>query len=394
VQKVAPGAVVVVTNMTVTRHLLTVLVCLSTLLSASAIAKILPEDRADVLWHSYEGDNVTINGPSVLIRKAYQDKISVWGNYYVDMISGASIDVKATASAYSEERQEFSLGADYLYDKTLLGIGFTRSQEDDYDASTFRFNLSQDFFGDLTTLSMGYAYGDDTVRRNGDDTFEAGAIHQSYKVELSQILTKRMIMNFGYEAVVDEGFLNNPYRSVRFVDPTVQLGYSYQAELYPNTRSSDAAAIRTMVYLPYRAALRGEYRYYSDSWGITAHNGEVSYTHPWRRHWEFDVKFRYYSQTSASFYSDLFPYRNAQNFLARDKELATFDSTTAGIGVSYLFNEEGFLFFSRGSVNLYLDYMMFDYKDFNNVLAGGTVGEEPAFNFNAVVFRAYLSLWF
>jgi len=385
---------VVVIDMTATRHLLTLLVCLSTLLPASAIAKILPEDRADILWHSYEGDDVSINGPSVLIRKSYQDKISVWGNYYVDMISGASIDVKATASAYAEERQEFSLGVDYLYDKTQLGIGFTRSQEDDYDASTFRFNLSQDFFGDLTTLSMGYAYGDDTVRRNGDDTFEEGAIHQSYKVELSQILTKHLIMNFGYEAVIDEGFLNNPYRSVRFVDPTVQLGYSYQAELYPNTRSSDAVAIRAMFYLPYRAALRGEYRHYSDSWGIAAHNGEVSYTHPWGRHWEFDVKFRYYSQTSASFYNDLFPYRDAQNFLARDKELATFDSTTAGIGVSYLFKEEGFLFFSRGSMNLYLDYMMFDYKDFNNVLAGGTAGEEPAFNFNAVVFRAYLSLWF
>ena len=154
-------------------------------------AKILPEDRADVLWHSYEGDGVTINGPSVLVRKAYKDKVSAWGNYYVDMISGASIDVRATASAYSETREEFSVGLDYLYDKTLMGFGVTNSKEGDYEASTVHLSLSQDFFGDLSTVSMGYSYGDDTVTRNGDSNFEDFANHQSYKVELSQIVTKK-----------------------------------------------------------------------------------------------------------------------------------------------------------------------------------------------------------
>jgi hypothetical protein len=283
---------------------------------------------------------------------------------------------------------------DYLYDKALMGIGFTSSSENDYEASTIRVNLSQDFFGDLTTLSMGYAYGDDTVKRNGDDTFEADVKHQSYQIEISQILTKHLIMNFGFETVVDEGFLNNPYRSVRFVDTTVESGYSYQSELYPKTRSSDAAAIRAMLYLPYRAALRGEFRFYSDSWGIQAGNAEVSYTHPFRKNWEFDAKLRYYSQTSADFYSDLFPFRNAQNFLARDKELATFSNTTVGAGVSYLFGDEGFLFFSKGSMNLYIDYMMFDYEDFRDVTTGAELGDEPAYNFDAVVFRAFLSLWF
>ena len=357
-------------------------------------AKVLPEDRADALYHSYDGGGVKIDGPSVLVRKAYKDKISVWGNYYVDMISGASIDVEATASEYSETRNEFSIGADYLYDRTLLGIGFTRSEEDDYDASTFRASLSQDFFGDLTTLSMGYAYGDDTVRRNGDDTFEDTANHQSYSIELSQILTKHMILNLGFEAVVDEGFLNNPYRSVRFVDDTSAQGYSYQSELYPRTRTSEAIALRSMYYLPYRAALRGEYRYYSDSWGITGHNGEISYTHPWRDRYEFDAKIRFYSQTSADFYADIFPYQDAQNFLARDKELATFNSTSVGLGIRYLFSQNGFMFFNKGTVNFNVDYIQFSYDDFSNVLTGNVVGDEPLYEFDAVVARIYLSLWF
>lgn len=368
--------------------------CFFLFVAQTANAKVLPEDRADALYHSYDGGGVTIDGPSVLVRKAYKDKLSVWGNYYVDMISGASIDVEATASKYTETRTEFSIGADYLYDRTLMGIGFTRSEEDDYDASTFRASLSQDFFGDLTTLSMGYAYGDDTVRRNGDDIFEDTAKHQSYSIALSQILTKHMILNLGYEAVVDEGFLNNPYRSVRYVDDTSAQGYSYQSELYPRTRTSEAIALRSMYYMPYRAALRGEYRYYTDSWGITGQNAEVSYTHPWRDRFEFDANIRFYSQTSADFYADIFPYQDAQNFLARDKELATFDSTSVGLGISYLFSQNGFLFFNRGTINLYVDYIQFSYDDFSNVLTGDALGEEPLYEFDTIVARIYLSLWF
>ena len=91
------------------------------LLTAPAKAAILPEDRTDVLYHGYEGGGLKVDGPSVLVRKAYKDKFSFWGNYYVDMITSASIDVVTTASPYTEERKEFSLGMDYLHGKTNMG---------------------------------------------------------------------------------------------------------------------------------------------------------------------------------------------------------------------------------------------------------------------------------
>ncbi len=50
--------------------------------------------------------------------------MSVSGNYYVDNVSSASIDVIATgASKYTEERTEYSLAADYLYDKNMFSAG-------------------------------------------------------------------------------------------------------------------------------------------------------------------------------------------------------------------------------------------------------------------------------
>ena len=65
---------------------------------------MLPDDRADVLYHRYDGGGVTIDGPSLLVRKKFAEKYSVSANYYVDMVSSASIDVVTTASPYKEER--------------------------------------------------------------------------------------------------------------------------------------------------------------------------------------------------------------------------------------------------------------------------------------------------
>ena len=73
-------------------------------------AQVLPEDRADALYHSYDGGGVEITGPSILFRKKIGSKFSGYANYYVDSISSASIDVETYASPYSEERTEVSVG--------------------------------------------------------------------------------------------------------------------------------------------------------------------------------------------------------------------------------------------------------------------------------------------
>lgn len=358
-------------------------------------AAVLPEDRADIMYHGYEGGGLEVVGPSVLVRKSYKDKVSIFANYYVDMITSASIDVVTTASEYTEERKEKSLGFDYLHGKTSMGFAYTNSEESDYSAHSARFGISQDFFGDLTTLGISYARGSDTIRRNGDDVFEAETKRQVYAVDLTQVLTRSMIANISYEAVTDEGFLNNPYRQVRFVDPSAARGYSYEAELYPRTRTSSAVAGRVMYYLPYRASLKGELRHFSDTWGIKAWNAELAYVHPLPRGWTLDLKYRMYSQTAADFYSDLFPRSSAQNFLARDKELASFDTHTIGVGISYEF-ETGFLpLFKKGEASLFVDYITFDYDDFRDVrVEGVTPGTEPLYSFDSYVTRAFVSFWF
>jgi hypothetical protein len=357
-------------------------------------AGVLPEDRADVLFHSYDGGGVTIQGPSVLVRKQFAGRFSAAANYYVDKVSSASIDVVTTASPYDEERTQYSVGLDYLHDRWLMNIGLTKSDENDYTAETFSFGVSQDIFGDLTTISLGYSVGDDDIGRRGDENFVETLQRQQYRLGLSQILTKSLILGLSFETITDEGFLNNPYRSVRYVDAGSPLGYSYEPEIYPRTRTSDAGAVRLRYYLPYRAALHGEYRTYSDTWEIESDTFELGYTHPLEGGWVIEAKLRFYSQERAEFFSDLFPNTQFQNFMARDKELSTFSSQTLRLGMTYDILRGGWKFVEKGSVSVFYDRIEFEYEDFRDLRQiGGLPGQEPLYDFGANVLQVFVSFW-
>lgn len=388
-QRAAPEAVVAATRK---RSLLTSVATVFIVASSCTLAAVLPEDRADALYHSYDGGGVEVTGPALLIRKGDNKRFSASAKYYVDSISSASIDVVTQGSPYSEQRTEKSVGLDYLHADTTMSLYYSNSDESDYQADTYSFDINHSMFGDLTTVSLGYTKGKDDVSSNLDPNRGGNADHQKYRVSLTQILSKNLIVGLNYEAITDEGFLNNPYRSVRYLDtPTTT---AYQFENYPRTRSSNAISTQFKYYLPYRAAVGGKYRFYVDDWDITAHTAELNYTHPIADKWMFELVYRFYTQSHAEFYSDLFPRQNAQNFLARDKELSKFKDNSVEAGVSYEFLNKGWHFIDKASINLKYRHIWFDYDDFRDVTKGGLPGTEPFYNFNAGIYQIFLSAWF
>ncbi|EGV50075.1 DUF3570 domain-containing protein [Candidatus Endoriftia persephone] len=363
-------------------------------MSLPLLAAQLPEERADAMYHRYDGGGVTISGPSILARKQFGESISVSANYYVDAISSASIDVVTSASPYSEERTETSASIDYLHGNSLMNLGYTNSEESDYSADTFHFSISQEMFGDLTNVTLGYSRGSDQVRRNGDPGFSEDITRNSFTLGLSQVVSANTLFALTWETIADQGYLNNPYRSVRYLDPANPQGYSYEPEIYPNTRTSNALAARLRYHLPYRAALSGEYRFFTDTWGINAHNAELGYTQPIQDRWTFDLSYRYYTQSAADFYSDLFPLAQAQNYMARDKELSSFSSHSVGLGVSYKLLRDDWKLVDSATLNFSYNFLFFDYQDFRDLSQPGPVGEEPLYDFSANVLRLYLSIWY
>jgi len=373
------------------------------LIVQASFAAVLPDERVDVLYHGYDGGGVQVDGPSILVRKNIGASVSVAANYYVDMVSSASIDVVTQGSKYAEERKEAGLSGQYIVDRSTIKLGYVSSEENDYDAKTYSFGVDQSFFGDLTTVGFGVSFGDDVVGQNTDPEFARDLQRRKYSFNASQIVTKNLLASLSFDSISDqclnlteeETCLNNPYRSVRYL--TEAGSYRYQAELYPHTRNSDALGIRAIYYLPYRASIRAEARQFSDSWGIDADNFELRYLHPYREQWLFEIKYRIYQQSGADFYADLFPYVDAQNFLARDKELSPFSSNTFGLGVTYKIPVGIVPWFDKSTANFYWDRFDIDYEDFRDLRVSPeeyAPGEEPLYSLQANVFRVYVSFWF
>lgn len=350
--------------------------------SQGLAAANLPESRADAMYHFYTGDKVEVSGPALLVGKDILDSLAINGSYYVDNISSASVDVRTYGSPYKDTRTQYGFGLDYLYKDSLMSLAGSKSGEKDYQAKTLDTGVAVEFFGGMSTVNLGYSRGFDTVGKR-DTQLAADLDRNSYRLGWTQILTSSLISNISYEAVTEEGYLNNPYRLVKFGGQfTIE-----EENHYPRTRSSQAVAIRGILNFTetYSSSIRLDYRYFWDTWEISAHTVSATYNFYLSRQMLLDAHYKWYSQSKASFYNDNFA--KTFNYMARDKELSTFSNNALGVKVGYQLNENPMGIFNRLSFNVAFDFIRFDYNDFT-----GSTGKP--FSFDASVFQFFLSAWF
>ena len=290
------------------------------LLIRATCADVLPDDRADLFYSKYSGGGMDITGESAALNKKFTENFAAQLNYFVDHVSGASIDVLSQASQINDERIQKSATLEFVHDKTTYTASYTGSVERDYRSDTASIAMKQDMFGDLTTLSLAFANTVDKVGENNGTAFVpiitwlGHAQSRSYDIDLSQILTKNLIAGVNFNVITDQGYLANPYRSIRYLDAGTPKGYSLGSQVYPDTRTSTAVQGEVKYFLPYRAAVTGSFRYFRDTWSIVGKTFEVDYTHPISNIWILEGRFRYYTQNHANFYSDLFQYADEYRF--------------------------------------------------------------------------------
>jgi hypothetical protein len=204
-----------------------------------------------------------------------------------------------------------------------------------------------------------------------------------YKLGVSQVVTKSLLMNLNYEAILEDGYLHSPYRAARL------LGLSVP-EVYPRTRDGYAVALGIVKgmgsndgQLNSSAHLR--YRYFWDTWNIRAQTVELGYRARFGERWLVEPHYRHYKQSAASFYANDFT--TQMLFMARDRELSDFSSNALGAKASYqLFNQR--FNFSRVTLNFDYETIRYTYNNFTDVRTG------RLYAYNANVFQLFLSGWF
>jgi hypothetical protein len=345
--------------------------------AAGAHAVDLPEDRAEALFHAYSGGGTQANGPALLVRKSVMDKVSLQGTYYVDSVSNASIDVVTTASPYRERRSEYGLSADYVYRDSQITLALTSGNEPDYTARSISLDVSQESFGGMTTTSLGFTRAADTVGKKNAPEFTDYARHWQYRFGVTQILTPRWIASANLEAIADDGYLQSPYRVARVFGAAVP-------ERDPRTRSSRAVKLRLIGDLGHRDAVRGEYRYFYDTWGIKAHTTELGYSRYFGDGLLADAYLRHYTQQHALFYSD-----NAQEetlYVSRNRQLSSFNSVGLGAKLAYTLQKVPGRY--EAKLNGALQYTRFKFGDFTDSRTG------ELYATNASVLQLFVSATF
>ncbi len=357
---------------------------LGTLMAGSAATQAgaipLPEDKAELIYHVYDGGGVKADGPALLVCKSLLDRVSLSAQYYVDAVTNASIDVVTTASPFKEKRTAWDVSADTVVRDSIISLGYSKSTEPDYVAEALSLDVAHEVFGGMTTVSMGFTRAKDLVGEKTVPGWIDTASHWQYRTGVTQILTPKWLMSANFEVVSDSGFLGSPYRAARVFGAT-------EKERNPRTRSSRAVKLRTINdtgALVARSSLRAEYRYFWDTWDIKAHTFEIGAAKYLGESFLLDVSLRTYSQSKALFYSD-----NAEvvnQFNSRNRQLSTFKTT--GLAAKLTWTPPPWRAGWDTKLTGVLERKQFRFADFTDLRTGGL------YSYNANIVQVYLSSTF
>ena len=349
---------------------------LPALAATPAVAVDLPENKAEAIYHVYDGGGVRATGPAVFVRKSLADRVSVSGQYYVDAVSNASIDVVTTASPFKEKRTAVDLGVDVLAKDAVVKFGFATSTEPDYKVRGLSVDVAQEVYGGMTTLSLGFGRSADEVGRKDIGFFDQ-VTHWQYRAGVTQILSTRWLASLNAEMQSDSGFLGSPYRVARVFGAAVP-------ERNPRTRTTRALRLSSVYDLGEGRSVNGGYRYFWDNWQVKSHTFDAGLSRRIGKNWLVDASARHYRQQAALFYSD--DATTETTYVTRNRQLSTFHTTSLGLKATWDARSVPGSYATR--LHAGYEFIRFAYQDFTDLRTG------KPYAHNAHILQVYASATF
>lgn len=307
------------------------------------------------------------------------EEFSVEGRYAVDVLSGATqvitADLMTSATTFSETRNQ--VGLSFSWRPTpgqTLSVYQEFSHQPDYLTNAGGVSFSQDLFGRMSTLAVGYGVSIERMGTVHDPEFAEWTHAHRLDASWTQILgrsTTATVRITGYAAFCGEevGCLANPYRYValRSGDVTLQA----MRERNPDRLYRGAASLRLSQAIGNSTALHGGYRGYLDSWKVNGHTWDLSVNQQaFKEQLMLTAEGRVATHSATSFFRDDYAVSTAETLMM--PEFRSLDRELSGLFTGSVGGRVGWTFYSVGKlatvgINGRLSHHWFLYPNFSEL---------------------------
>jgi hypothetical protein len=371
------------------RHSLTAATC--TLLGSAPIGAVDAQEALPwqldtaLLFYGEQDGRVKDTSLNALARKEFDDEHFLDLKLAIDSLTGASpsgalrADVPQTfttpsgGDAYTIAPGELPLDSSFLDTRVALSanwqqpfgdvatidLGVNVSDEYDYTSFGISARYARDLNKNNTTLSAGIAFASDDIDPVGgapvpfafmrgadgddaeDDSNRLGSGSKDttdFLLGISQVLSRRLIVQLNYSLSDSSGYLNDPYKILSVLDAGTGLPapgsdglYAYLYENRPDSRQKQSL-FGKLKYRFDSGTLDVSYRFMTDDWKIDSSTAELRYRWDLPGAGYVEPHLRLYTQTAAEFYrTSLTDGEPLPQYASADYRLGEFDAVTVGI---------------------------------------------------------------
>jgi hypothetical protein len=285
-------------------------------------------DRYDITIHQFQlltpvGENhaLTLNSSVESMSGA-----SPW--YAVATADGDKSIVMSGATIH-EERRDYNLGLRRYLDNGSLGFSLGVSQENDYESQSVGVDVERHFNNNLTTLAGGISYSSDDINPSDAILFnrvndESKSTSSAY-FSLSQIINRNTLYQSSLNITSHNGYLSDPYKlQDRRPDSRMQISWSNSYR----------------HYIPeFEGVLHLDLRLYHDDFGINSLTFETAWYKDLGDFFKIAPRIRYYSQSTADFFTPANDFSGIQIFNSSDYRLAGYGAISGAMQVNAVVNE-------------------------------------------------------
>jgi hypothetical protein len=330
------------------------------------------EDHLDYRFEDYQedGGRIHVETHSGLFELKAAPWLNLKGEMVYDAISGASptgapppaqiqfvspalggpngpsiYNTSVPLATMHDQRYAGSMEAAMTFGPHHFTPQFSYSEESDYISYGAAMGYSLDLNQKNTTLNFGWSHNWDTVLPKGFLATQERKDVDDFLIGVNQLLGPKTVLAVNGTYGSARGYLDDQYKGV-LVETTPQLDPTRPALIAENRPSHRdryiAYAALTQYITPLHASVEGAYRFFHDSYDISAHTASLTWFQKLGRHVLVAPTFRYYRQSAASFYvTELPDYPNnptslidVPQYYSADYRLSELESFAYGVSIS------------------------------------------------------------